>query len=1098
MPSLQKLPSFHKLALLLVLTHFLFLPAVHGQEAAAPVFSADFEESAKLPAGWTSEGSVVIDTQDAFKGTNSLLFSRTPEVGDAPCTVTGPVFPTAPGLWDINLATKSDLKSPDGSFDAWVTMEFLDASGKVIDHAVVADIYAGNPWQPTTNRIEVPKGTTHSRLRVELRKTSGRFWMDEITARYAGPAPHRLIDRLVFSTVALGNLLYPTDSRVIHLRVVAREELPKAQRLVNFTVCDYWGAEQMTSRKVVLKETGREGKNITYEGSIDIGDVPLEVGRYYEMVGLIPQDEKPFRNYSGLAILPEAITNSYPAGEIPFAGRNWDGRMADGFHLSHRMGIRIMNIWCGWKPVPPYTPDVPCIELCEKYKMGAIFGTPTSVIERQAEGWDKYDEASLRGGIRNLLTTYGKSVSPFIIDLGNEPPVIPERIPIDIKNYGIIYDEVKKIDPSVMVLGTSIGANEDFFKAGMGQYCDAYDFHVYESPRNVALTFENYKKLFATYDHVKPIWSTELGLNSEGMSRQAVAIDMVKKFAYFFAGGGANLTWFDLFYPDPDAKIAGLPEEAHNVFDSRYVKYNPKLTAITDFDLINAISIKKFVAEKSYGDVQSFLMRDKDNHNLQIIWKDNGRQDVELPLADVQQVEVIRLDGTHRKLNAGGKGITLTVDEDPLLLLYDGTTQLADSLGEPAAQVTAMPKEIIRGGSADVTVELRGAKADSVELVPPPFWHVKKKIGSDSIVFTASVPESSAVRAADMTVALSDGKGGRSGELYLRPAVASQIQATILPVPIAVGKTPAVKLVMENKGAKKEDVSWTLALVEELPVIKGRYDKHQPAQAHFTETPKGELSLAPGAQKEITLSLAGTDPFTVYRVRGTVTDSTGATARPERNVAGFVGVPKVKDGEIKFDGVLDEGAWKNAPVEKINEERQYCPSENAKWKGPADLSGTLRFLWDDHYLYVGVEVTDDIKGGMKQDDAIWAQDGLQFLIDPCRGLDEGVGKYDYSVAEGLKGLQAWCNLSAGAPTGDATSDIKISAKRPGDGTGAITYEIAFPWSRIIPFKPADGADLGLTLILNEDDGQGRHSFMTWLGDAEAKRTDPVADLILMP
>ncbi len=86
-----------------------------------------------------------------------------------------------------------------------------------------------------------------------------------------------------------------------------------------------------------------------------------------------------------------------------------------------------------------------------------------------------------------------------------------------------------------------------------------------------------------------------IGLNSQGVSRRAVAIDMVKKFATFFGSGGASMSWFDLLYPDPDAKIAGSNGESFNVFDARYLAYNPKITAISDYDLINALTVKKFV-----------------------------------------------------------------------------------------------------------------------------------------------------------------------------------------------------------------------------------------------------------------------------------------------------------------------------------------------------------------------------------------------------------------------------------------------------------------------------------------------------------------------
>jgi len=214
-------------------------------------------------------------------------------------------------------------------------------------------------------------------------------------------------------------------------------------------------------------------------------------------------------------------------------------------------------------------------------------------------------------------------------------------------------------------------------------------------------------------------------------------------------------------------------------------------------------------------------------------------------------------------------------------------------------------------------------------------------------------------------------------------------------------------------------------------------------------------------------------------------------------------IPLFQIGQANFGWISDnyEPDWQNAPVEKIAEARQYFTFDPkiAQWKGTSDLSGKIRFLWDDQFLYVAVEVTDDIAGAKLDDDMLWDQDGVQFLIDPCRGLAESVGKYDYSVGEGKNGLRAWCNMTAdaGAPNGLA-SDIKLGGKRKGDGSGSITYEMAFPWSRLAPFKPGPQADLGLTLILNEDVGKGRKSSMTWFGNAASKQVNSVGDLILQP
>jgi len=260
------------------------------------------------------------------------------------------------------------------------------------------------------------------------------------------------------------------------------------------------------------------------------------------------------------------------------------------------------------------------------------------------------------------------------------------------------------------------------------------------------------------------------------------------------------------------------------------------------------------------------------------------------------------------------------------------------------------------------------------------------------------------------------------------------------------------------------------------------------------------VTLEAGARKEVIVPLEGIDSQAVYRVRTTVSDAAGRASLQERYVGGFIPVPKATS-EVKIDGTLDSPDWKRATVETLDEQRQYFSFDPAttKWKGPKDLSATLRFLWDDKALYVGVEVTDDLPGGLQQDDMLWAQDGLQFLIDPCRAMAVSTGKYDYSMAVGKKGPQTWCSLSAdaAAPNGDA-KDILLSTKRKNDNTASMTYVIAIPWHRVAPFKPSAGANFGLSMIVNDDDGQGRKSFISWFGGTSNKDVDLVGDLILTP
>ncbi|MBE3123465.1 MAG: hypothetical protein IMZ65_01535, partial [Planctomycetes bacterium] len=227
-------------------------------------------------------------------------------------------------------------------------------------------------------------------------------------------------------------------------------------------------------------------------------------------------------------------------------------------------------------------------------------------------------------------------------------------------------------------------------------------------------------------------------------------------------------------------------------------------------------------------------------------------------------------------------------------------------------------------------------------------------------------------------------------------------------------------------------------------------------------------------------------------------DASGRTVSGQRPMAGFVAVPRAKS-PINPDGAMAEADWKRATVLNINEVRQYFSfdAQKVKWKGLQDLSGTVQFLWDDKYLYVGVKVVDDAFANNKTDGDLWAGDGLQFMVDPAREAAEKPGKYDLGAAITQKGPQAWCFLSADprGPPGEA-KDIVVSGKRASTDRGDITYVLAIPWSRVAPFKPAVGANLGMCVTINEDDGPGRAAFMTWFGDVQAKRVDTVGDLIL--
>lgn len=756
------------------------LTPVFAQPAA---FKADFDRGAKLDDGWVSSGKVSVDPTGAFKNTaGALLLSRALEDIDKPCTVTGPTFPAGPGQWQVGVAVRSDLNSPDNSYSGTAHLDALDAAGKVLESFPLADVFGRRDWQPITKRVDLPKGTAAARFRAQLNKAHGKLWLDDVSASYLAPAQQRddRIARVLFSTAALGNLLLPEDPRTVSITVEATKPLGDDQRALSYVVRDYWGAEQTKPATVSLAATPeKKAGKLLYNGSIDLRDAPLEVGRYYELHASVPQPGgEPFTNHTSLAILPPAVTKQYKPEDVPFTSRNWDNRSTEYIRLSDRLGIRVVGIWGGWSSKAPYAAEAPRLELAKELGLGWLTTTPASTIER---GKTDYDETALRQGVRNLIEKFGQH-RPFYINLGNEPHGTGDKVLRNVAAYKAIYEEVKKVDPTIPVIATSVEPNEEYFKAGYGQWCDAFDFHIYEGPEDVRRTIGQYKALMKKYDVEKPIWSTELGLNSQGVTRHVVAQEVTKKFATFFAAGGARACWFALVYPDADGKSSGSSGDSHNVFDSRFNRYCPRLDAVAYYNAVNAIAVKKFVAERQYpaeGEgggrgVRAFLFRDKENRTLQVLWRDEGRQDATVPLPGVRDVQVIRVDGSRRALNADGKGVTLSLTADPLLLLYEGgPATLPDALGEPAATLEGLSPTASRGRPVTFSVALKGAKADDVNVVAPAFWTVAKAPGAGQapVAFTLTPPADTAAHHADFTVTLGT-DATRVGELYYRTPLA--------------------------------------------------------------------------------------------------------------------------------------------------------------------------------------------------------------------------------------------------------------------------------------------------------------------------------------
>lgn len=735
-------------------------------------FTEAFESGKPLPDGWSSAGAVRLDSPGHGGTKKALLLKRSLDELRNDTRATGPAFRVTPGPWQVRYAWKARLHSPDNSYHGSVALEVLDRAGDLLETIPAGIGFGEKDWQVVSTPVALPRGASQARFRVQLNKTYGSFWLDDLTASplSSGPVEPR-IERVLLATDALGNLFLPGQGVVFNVTVEAVKPLPEDRQVARYSLRDYWGAQQLAPGEIALEKAPRKEHRFIYTARIRLPGDRLSVGRFYELHVAVPQEGgEPYRECSGMAILPPAPARKCAPEEVPFTIRNWDSRIPVYFRLADRLGLRLMGVWGGWSPKPPYKPECPGVDLCKELGTKWITGTPAASVERQ--GFEEYSEEALRQGMRNFLKQYAAN-GLAMIAMGNEPHGTGQKVLDNVRAYKAIYETVKAFDPHIQVIGTSVEPNEEYFKAGYQNYLDAYDFHIYEHYSNVRRTMQEYRALMKKYGAVKAIHSTELGFNGQGQTRRAVALEMIKKFTVFFAEGGATASWFTIQYPDSQGKARGQFGDSHCVFDCKYNLYNPRLDAIAYYNMVNGIADKKFVEETHYpGGVQAYLFRRRQGDCLEVLWLDDGRADVLVPLPADRDVELIRLDGSRVAMRSRSGEITLSVSDEPALLLYrDANEGLAKKLSPPARSLVQAPSPVSEGGTSAFTLQGPGLTTGSLRVSCPPLWRTTlQQAGENRVTCTIQAPASTPAREARVYVDLLSA-GNVTGELTVPVAV---------------------------------------------------------------------------------------------------------------------------------------------------------------------------------------------------------------------------------------------------------------------------------------------------------------------------------------
>ncbi len=186
-----------------------------------------------------------------------------------------------------------------------------------------------------------------------------------------------------------------------------------------------------------------------------------------------------------------------------------------------------------------------------------------------------------------------------------------------------------------------------------------------------------------------------------------------------------------------------------------------------------------------------------------------------------------------------------------------------------------------------------------------------------------------------------------------------------------------------------------------------------------------------------------------------------------RKTNGFPKVCYSTESPIEIDGITEK--W-----EDFDSFSAFRATYNSKaLTNPSDLSGRFYSVWDDKYLYMIIDVTDDVLTPLGKEDDILKGDGLLLSIDSnlYGDLNERIldaDDYQLFISPGnFSNIPA--QVKTIVPEQYELSGINIASAKK---VGGYYIELKIPWIQIGIQNPQDKTPFGFNLDILDTDNLG--------------------------
>ncbi len=164
-----------------------------------------------------------------------------------------------------------------------------------------------------------------------------------------------------------------------------------------------------------------------------------------------------------------------------------------------------------------------------------------------------------------------------------------------------------------------------------------------------------------------------------------------------------------------------------------------------------------------------------------------------------------------------------------------------------------------------------------------------------------------------------------------------------------------------------------------------------------------------------------------------------------------------------------------ATTVKIAGDANYRRLVNKPLEGDKDLSAEFKVTYDKTNLYLDIAVTDDVHSQEFSAKDLWRGDSVQVAFAAFEAYKPApVAGTEYQLGLTKKGadiMRESSQLKLNTPT-----QLKLDAKRDGNLT---TYKITVPFSEIGVKDPKPGTPVGLSIVINDNDGKDRDGYLHW-------------------